>query len=66
MTVNGKNSIRIMNIKGQTTKIVSVDGDITGVDASDDVGYVNVSKNNSHKTYVYDLNRGILTKIFSS
>jgi hypothetical protein len=55
-----------MNTKGQTLKIFSTDGDIMSVDSSDDLGFVNVTKNNSSKTYVYDLKRAILTKVFAS
>lgn len=66
LTSNSRNSVRLFNPKtGQTSKILSIDGDVTGVDSNGSVGIINAIKGNSCKTYVVDLNKGFISKLFS-
>jgi len=68
MTVRGRNSLAIFNAStGHVIKLITVDGDIVGSpNVSGDTGLVNVIKNGSSKTYVYNLTNGTVKKIFNT
>jgi len=60
-----KNTLAIINAKnGQTIRIVTVDGEITGSpNVSGEIGYIQVKKGNVTKVYVYNLKNGTIIKI---
>ena len=68
MTIRGKNSLAIFNATtGHVIKLVTVDGDIIGSpNVSGDTGMVNVFKNGSNKTYIFNLKNGTVKKIFNT
>jgi len=68
LTLNSNHSIAIKNSRtGQTIKILTVDGEIIGgPSVSGDTGYVSVKKGGVNKTYVYDMTKGTVIKIFTT
>ena len=68
LALRTKSSIAIKNAEnGQTIRTLTVDGEIVGSPStSGDIGYVSVKKNNITKTYVYDLPKGTVIKIFTT
>lgn len=65
LSQKNKNTVQLFNMNGQNTKSFNVDGDISNVSISGNIGTVIATKGNSKKIYVYDLNKEHLTKIFS-
>jgi len=68
LTLHTKHSVAIKNAENsQTIKILTVDGNIIGgPNVSGTTGYVSVEKNSTTKTYVYDLLKGTVIKIFTT
>lgn len=65
LSQKNKNTVQLFNIHGQNTKSFNIDGDISNVSTSGNIGTVIATKGNNKKIYVYDLNKEHLTKIFS-
>lgn len=65
LSQKNKNTVQLFNMNGQNTKSFNVDGDISNVSTSGNIGTVIATKGNNKKIYVYDLNKEHLTKIFS-
>lgn len=65
LSQKNKNTVQLFNMNGQNTKSFNVDGDISNVSTSGNIGTVIATKGNNKKIYIYDLNKEHLTKIFS-
>ena len=67
ITLRGKRSFAITDASnGQTIKVLSVDGDILSTTVTNTTAVITASKNGSNKNYVYNLNRAILERVYSS